>query len=612
VGRCGSGDNGATDYARSVTSVARLDDLRPNRRRSALFTDQVGEIVATTVEDVIPALTRVEEAAASGLWAIGYVGYEAAPAFDPRLVVHSGQPGSIHADLPLVWFGLFATRVLNPEPDTDLGEYELSEWRWVDERASYERAVETIQDHIASGDVYQVNYTTRLRATFSGDPVAFYHDLAAAQSGGYGTYLDTGRYRIVSASPELFFDRHPVLGGRDRLVTRPMKGTAGRGRWPAEDIARRRVLETSEKEHAENLIIVDLIRNDLGRVADFGTVAVKDLMAIERYDTVWQMTSTVVGDVDPVTPLVDLLAALFPSGSVTGAPKVRVMQLIRDLETEPRGVYTGAIGFVAPEGAPGPRASFSVGIRTVAIDAESGDAEYGIGGGVTFDSDPRAEYEEAALKSRILSHGRSDFALIETMRWGPTTGWYWLDLHLDRLESSAEYFGVPVQRKALVERLSAEVDGGGESRVRISVDRLGRVDVSVQPHVDGERRSVTVAVDAEPVDSSSPFLYHKTTRREVYEERSQRHPNADDVLLVNERGELTESTIANVAVKLDGQWSTPPVDAGCLPGIYRHVLLEQGDIVERTIRLRDLEDCEGVALLNSVRQWRDAVVALDP
>ena len=594
-----------------MTTVARLDDLRPDRRRSAVFRDQVGEIVATTVEGVVPALIRVEQAAAAGLWAVGYIGYEAAPAFDPNLVVRSRRPGCMHAGLPLVWFGLFTSRVLNPGPDVNLGDYELTAWRWVDDRTTYERAVETIRDHIAAGDVYQVNYTTRLRSTFSGDPVAFYHDLAAAQSGGYGTYLDTGRYRIVSASPELFFDRHPVHLGRDRLVARPMKGTAPRGRWPSEDIARRLVLETSEKERAENLIIVDLIRNDLGRIADFGTVAVEDLMAIERYDTVWQMTTTVVGSVDPTSPLVDVLAGLFPSGSVTGAPKVRVMELIRDLESEPRGVYTGAIGFVAPSGVSGPRASFSVGIRTVVIDAESGDAEYGIGGGVTFDSDPHAEYEEAALKARILTHGRSDFDLIETMRWGPTTGWYWLDLHLDRLESSARYFGVPVQREVLVERLNTEVDGGGELRVRLSVNRLGRVSISVRTHVDEERRPVAVAVDTEPVNSSSPFLYHKTTRREVYEERRQRHPEAEDVLLVNERGELTESTIANVAVKLGGQWCTPPIDAGCLPGIYRHVLLEQGDIVERTIRLRELEDCEGVALLNSVRQWRDAVVASD-
>ena len=591
-----------------MTSVARLDDLRPDRRRSAVFADHVGEISATTVEDVVPALTRVEEAAAAGLWAVGYVGYEAAPAFDPKLAVRTRRPSGIHADLPLVWFGLFATRVLNPEPDADRGEYNLSHWRWVDDRPDYERAVGTIRNHIAAGDVYQVNFTTRLRASFAGDPIAFYYDLATAQSGGYGTYLDTGRYRIVSASPELFFDRHPGHGGRDRLVTRPMKGTAPRGRWPSEDRALLRALETSEKERAENLIIVDLIRNDLGRIADFGTVTVEDLMAIERYDTVWQMTTTVVGTIDPAAPLVEVLAGIFPSGSVTGAPKVRVMKLIRELETEPRGVYTGAIGFVAPPGAPGPRASFSVGIRTVVIDAASGDAEYGIGGGVTFDSDPRAEYEEAALKSRILTHGRSDFELIETMRWEPGVGWYWLDLHLDRLESSAQYFGVPMQREALVERLRTMVEGATASRVRVSVSRRGRVDISVQPLEEGELRPVSVAVDTEPIDSSSPFLYHKTSRREVYEERRQRHPDADDVLLVNERGEITESTIANLAVKLDGQWCTPPVDAGCLPGIYRHVLLEQGDLVERPIRWDDLEDCEGLALVNSVRLWREAVV----
>jgi para-aminobenzoate synthetase/4-amino-4-deoxychorismate lyase len=594
-----------------MTTVARLDDLRPDRRRSAEFINQVGEIAATTLEDVVPALIRVQQAAATGLWAVGYIAYEAAPAFDPNLAVRSRTPGGIHNDLPLVWFGLFTSRVLNPGRDASLGEYELTAWRWVDDRAAYEGAVDTIRNHIVAGDAYQVNLTTRLRATFSGDPVAFYHDLAAAQSGGYGAYLDTGRYQIVSASPELFFDRHPVDGGRDRLVTRPMKGTAPRGRWQAEDVVRRRALETSAKERAENLIIVDLLRNDLGRIADFGTVAVEDLMAIERYDTVWQMTTTVVGSVDPAAPLVDVLVGLFPSGSVTGAPKVRVMQMIRDLETEPRGVYTGAIGFVAPGGAPGPRASFSVGIRTVVIDAESGDAEYGIGGGVTIDSDPHAEYEEAALKARILSHGRSDFELIETMRWSPDTSWYWLDLHLDRLESSGRYFGVPVQRDSLVEQLNGEVDGAGESRVRISVDRRGRVSISVQPYVEGQRRPVAVAIDSEPVDVSSPFLYHKTTRREIYEDRCLRHPNAEDVLMVNERGELTESTIANVAIKLLGRWCTPPVDAGCLPGIYRHVLLEQGDLVERTIRLKELERCEGIVLLNSVQLWREAVVVSD-
>jgi para-aminobenzoate synthetase/4-amino-4-deoxychorismate lyase len=287
------------------------------------------------------------------------------------------------------------------------------------------------------------------------------------------------------------------------------------------------------------------------------------------------------------------------------------MKLIRQLETEPRGVYTGAIGFVAPQGATGPSASFSVGIRTVVIDAESGEAEYGVGGGVTFDSDPGAEYEEAALKSLILTHGRSDFELIETMRWDPDSGWFWLDLHLDRLESSARYFEVPIQRDLLVERLEAEVGGGRALRVRVAVDRGGLVDIFAETLPDEVKEPVVVEVDTEAVDSSNPFLYHKTTRREVYETRLARHRRADDVLMVNERGELTEATIANLAVKLDGQWCTPPVDAGCLPGIYRHVLLEQGDLVERTIRPSDLEVCEGLALVNSVRLWREALLADD-
>ena len=484
----------------------------------------------------------------------------------------------------------------------------MSAWTWLDDRATYERAVEVIRGHIIAGETYQVNYTTRLRADFSGDPLAFYHDLAAAQSGGYGTYLDTGRFQIASASPELFFNRHPAESGPDRLVTRPMKGTAPRGRRPAEDEGRRLELEASAKDRAENLIIVDLLRNDLGRVANFGSVEVEGLMAIERYDTVWQMTTTVVGDVPHEMPLSDVLRGLFPCGSITGAPKVRSMEIIRDLESAPRGVYTGAIGYVAPRGIPGPRASFSVGIRTVVIDGDTGQAEYGVGGGITFDSGSGAEYEEAAVKARILSYGRSDFELLETMRWSPGDGWYWLEHHLDRLASSADYFDVPLRRESLIRQLAAAVEGHGDSRVRLTVNRRGLVDIAVHPHADDPEGPVTVAIDLEPVDGSSPFLYHKTTRRDPYDDRLARHPDVDDVLLVNERGEITESTIANVAVKLEGEWVTPPVESGCLPGIYRRVLLEEGRLIEHPVHVDELGRCKGIALLNSVRLWRDAEI----
>ncbi|MDJ0924867.1 MAG: aminodeoxychorismate synthase component I [Acidimicrobiia bacterium] len=589
---------------------ARLDDLRPNRQRSAAFTDQAGSIVAVDQGEVLPALEELEQAAAAGLWAIGYIGYEAAHAIDRHLVVRS-RHSDFHAHLPLLWFGLYETRVLNPVPESGLGSYQITEWDPVDEPSAYEAAIARVREHIILGDTYQVNLTTRLRARFTGDPLAFYHDLAAAQSGAYGTYLDAGRFKIASASPELFFDRYPTTAGPDRLITRPMKGTAPRGRWAEDDLARYHELEASEKDRAENLIIVDLLRNDVGRVAEFGSVEVTDLLAIERYDTVWQMTSTITGAVDPEVPLLDVLRALFPCGSITGAPKVRTMQIIRDLETEPRGVYTGAIGFVAPKGAKGPRASFSVGIRTVVIDSETGDAEYGIGGGITYDSDPHAELEEAMLKARILDYGRSDFELLETLRWNPVTGWFWLDRHLARLETSAEYFAIATDRDEVIARLEAAVGGEDDLRVRLTVDRLGRIRVSVEPLVEDERRSVAVAIDEEPVDTSDPFLFHKTTRRAVYEERLVRHPDAEDVILVNEEGELTESTIANIAVKLDGTWYTPPVAAGCLPGVYRASLLEEGRLVERPIPRHLLDECEGIALLNSVRLWRPAFVVSD-
>ncbi len=530
-----------------MNTVARLDDLRPNRRRSAVFADQVDAVVARSVDEVVPAIRSIERAAADGLWAVGYIGYAAAPAFDAKLSVRLRRSDAFHCELPLVWFGLFETRTLNPDPTRCLGDYRVSDWRWIEARPAYEKAVDAIRRYIADGDTYQVNYTTRLRAEFEGDPLAFYHDLATAQSGGYGAYLDTGRFSIASASPELFFNRYPTDRGSDRIVTRPMKGTAPRGRWASEDRERHRDLERSEKDRAENLIIVDLLRNDLGRVADFGTVEVERLMAIERYDTLWQMTSTIAADINPDTSLVDVLAAVFPCGSVTGAPKVRSMEIIRDLETEPRGVYTGAIGFVAPVGAPGPRESFSVGIRTVVIDSSSGEAEYGVGGGITFDSDPGAEFDEAALKSRVLSYGPSHFVLLETMPWSPTTGWYWRDLHLDRLMASADCFGVPVDRAALTARLDAAIEGSSESRVRLTIDRLGRVSVVVKPHVEMDRPLAAIAIDLEPVDTSDPFLFHKTTRRGTYNERAARHPSADDVLLVNADGELTESTISGVA-----------------------------------------------------------------
>jgi para-aminobenzoate synthetase/4-amino-4-deoxychorismate lyase len=344
----------------------------------------------------VPLLTEVERACAAGDWAFGYVGYEAAAGFDPTLAV---APPSV-AGPPLAWFGLCGAPTAVPPVAAVPGSRRTVRWvpDWTAEE--HARAVARVRGHIAAGDTYQLNLTDRLRAHVDGDLDALYADLALAQRGAYNAHLDLGRYVIASASPELFFE-----WTGDRLRTRPMKGTAVRGRTSAEDREQARRLRASAKEQAENLMIVDLLRNDLSRVAVVGSVEVPELFALERYPTVWQLASEVSARTPPGTGLVDVFRALFPCGSVTGAPKPRTMQLIRDIEGGPRGVYCGAIGLVAPRTASF-RARFSVAIRTAVVDRESGAGVYGSGGGITWDSDPAAEHAELLAKAAVLDLNR--------------------------------------------------------------------------------------------------------------------------------------------------------------------------------------------------------------
>ena len=374
----------------------RFDDLQDGV--GLVLADPVSLLVATDPAEVVPVLTEVEAATQRGWWAAGYIGYEAAAGLPEALPVRRAVRGTTFADLPLVWFGLFATCrrdavVVGPARGSELTPLI---WRLDDDDMSYAQKVRTVRRFIAAGETYQTNLTTRARTVVSGDPMDLYAPLALAQRGRYAACLDTGRFVIASASPELFFDWRG-----ERLTTRPMKGTARRGRCPTEDAKRAAALSGSAKERAENVMIVDLLRNDLGRLARPGSVEVPDLCVRERYETVWQLTSTVTAGVRPGTRLVDVFSALFPCGSVTGAPKGRTMQIIADLEGSARGVYCGAIGVVPPAGGRS-HARFSVAIRTVVADRDSNDAVYGTGGGVTWDSAPAAEYDELVAKMAIL------------------------------------------------------------------------------------------------------------------------------------------------------------------------------------------------------------------
>jgi para-aminobenzoate synthetase/4-amino-4-deoxychorismate lyase len=553
----------------------------------AYFTNPVEIISAHTHAEVRPALGRVERAASEGLYAVGFVAYEAAPAFDRALVVKRHA-----ADLPLLWFGLFNG---TSDIQTARGEFQVSDWAPSITRPEYERDIEAVREAIARGDTYQVNYTLRLRARFEGDEFAFYERLRAAQATRFGAYLNAGRFRVLSASPELFFRRR----GR-RVETRPMKGTAARGRWREEDEAAAARLKASEKERAENLMIVDLLRNDLGRVAETGAVRVEELFRVERYPTVLQMTSTVAATLREGVTLEDLFAALFPCGSVTGAPKVSTSRFIAALEDSPRGVYCGAVGFVAPGG----DAAFNVAIRTVVVDRETGEAVYGVGGGVTWDSTPGGEYAEALAKAKLLTEESPDFELLETMRLDGA-GYRLLGEHLARLEASAEYFDIPVNVAEVRESLTrhAAEHGGDPRRVRLLVSKDGRARVESEPLAELPPGPLRVALAETPVEKSDRFLCHKTTNRGRYEARRASVPGVFDVLLWNEEGELTEFTNGNVVVELGGKRWTPPRECGLLAGTFRAELLRGGEVAERVLTTDDLKRAARVWFVNGVRGW---------
>jgi para-aminobenzoate synthetase/4-amino-4-deoxychorismate lyase len=563
-------------------------DFQGRRGARAFFTNPLEVITTSSLSEVRTALREVERAARAGLYAVGYIAYEAAPAFDRALVVRE-------ASTPLLWFGLFDAPARRAPEGLGGGDYGLDGWKPSETRDAYERNVREVRERIARGDTYQVNYTFRLRARFRGDAFAFYERLRAAQPTRFGAYLDTGRLQILSASPELFFRRRG-----SRILTRPMKGTAARGRWVEEDEAACRALASSEKNRAENVMIVDLLRNDLGRVAETGTVRASRFFKVERHPTIFQMTSTVGARLRAGATLEDIFAALFPCGSVTGAPKVSTMRLISQLEGSPRGVYCGAVGCVMPGG----DALFNVPIRTVVVDAVEGSAEYGTGGGVTWDSTPGGEYEEALEKARLLAEDPSDFELLETLRL--EGGRYnLLEEHLARLKASARYFDFRASdsrvREALAEHASSHFVETPR-RVRLLVSRVGGVRVESRELEQG-RETQAVALARARVDRRERFLYHKTTRRGVYDARRAERPELFDVLLRNIEGELTEFTNGNVVVELEGRRWTPPRECGLLAGTLREALLREGSISERVLTAEDLIRATRCWLINGVRGW---------
>ncbi|HXD30684.1 MAG TPA: aminodeoxychorismate synthase component I [Pyrinomonadaceae bacterium] len=578
-----------------MPSVLFGDDASPHDWRfSAGSPTEI--LLARTLSEVIPLLRRVEAVVAEGAHAVVLLSYEAAPAFDIALTTH---PAS---DFPCALAAIFPNST-STRDELTAGAYQLSDWKPLVTLDQYERSISRIRDLIAQGYTYQVNYTLPLVCDFAGDPEAWYRDLYKAQPAPYSTYLDLGRYKILSLSPELFF-----LRKGDSVTTMPMKGTARRGRWLQEDLEIADRLSNSEKDRAENVMIVDLLRNDLGKISQPGSVRVSRLFELERYDTVWQMTSTVESSLSPQVGLTEMLAALFPCGSITGAPKIRTMEIIRDLELAPRNIFTGTIGLIKPGG----DCCFNVAIRTVLLDSHTGRATFGVGGGITFDSTAAGEYDECLAKAAFLNRAHPDFQLLESMLL-EDGDLFLLNRHLVRLRESSSYFGFKFSEDELAEQLLGlrETHRSGKWKVRLLLSKEGQttVDVTALPSSPPVSRRVKLASFA--VEPTQRFLFHKTTHRIWYDRAFAEKGDGDDVILWNDRGELTESTIANVVVSLDGKLFTPPRSAGLLAGTFREELLGQKKIYERTIHKEELKPGDSFYLVNSVQKWMPAVLIND-
>ncbi len=567
------------------TAILTLPSHERFRYRQVAFGAPTAVWMATRTDELRQCLARTETFQRAGKYVVAVVTYDAARAFDSAHTSH--EPGA----LPLAWFAAFDRPGAYEQ---DARPFELGAPQVQTSETEYGAAVHRALEHIRAGDVYQVNYTVRARCEFHGSAVGLFDTLVRAVPVPHAAFVDTGAVQIVSLSPELFLQR---VGGT--LLTRPMKGTASRRpSWDADEAARL-ALQRSEKDRAENTMIVDLMRNDLGRVCKAGTIRVPELCVVERYPTVHQMISTVTGEQLEDATLFDIFAATFPPGSVTGAPKVRATEIIRNLEHSPRGIYCGTIGLFMPGG------DFvcSVAIRTLEIQGNI--ATLGIGSGIVVDSVAEREWEEVLLKAKFAERRPQEFALYETFRWQPELGFRNLHSHLRRLKRSCDYFArpFPIRRILAVLRELKATLGNEHNRVRLNVDH-DQVSFQLMPEeLCWPERGVVVMIPEARLDPDDPRLYHKTTLRpeKLAARESAKARGADECLFLNTRDEFTEGTIANVMFKVRGEWLTPSLSCGLLPGVWRDMQIHSGRAREEIVRYDLLDTIEEVRIGNSVR-----------
>jgi para-aminobenzoate synthetase/4-amino-4-deoxychorismate lyase len=582
-------------------------------RHSYLFLEPVSVISAQELDEVQPAFLQIEAALASGLHVAGLVSYECGYHFESTLnrLYEKGN-------FPLLWFGVYRKPYIFdhaegrfdtplPLPERAAGGdsgISLKEIALEISCADYCAKVEEIKEYIAAGDTYQVNLTDAITFAAPASIARAFSSLTREQQVAYSALLNLEDRQILSLSPELFFK----IDG-NRIVTRPMKGTMPRGLDDAEDSHAAARLQNDAKNRSEHVMIVDLLRNDLGRICNMGSVTVEDIFTTERYETLLQMTSTISGILKPSTSFYEIFRTMFPCGSVTGAPKVRTMELIQKMEQRPRGVYTGAIGYMSPDG----NSTFNVAIRTMVV--KDGMARMGVGSAIVADSQPEEEHRECLLKASFLARNRPAFQLMETLLW--SREFSRLGMHLERLRASASYFGFDFDQRAIFEQLQERANTfqpERKYRVRVLLDRDGTTIIESREFVE-EFGDGTVRIASERTLSTDVFRRHKTTQRELYNRQyaQARADGLDEIIFLNERNEVTEGAISNIFIEKSGRLFTPPVSCGVLPGIYRrHVLQVNSAAEEKVLTLEDIEAADAVFLCNSLRGLRRVKVLCRP
>ena len=546
------------------------------------FTQPIKELKTRDLSEVADLLVQVESYQEQGYYVVGYVSYEAAPAFEEKLAVHK---------LPLLgeyllYFTVHDRVETSPIPLT-YEEVDLpSKWREQTSAEDYEKAISQIHHHLRQGDTYQVNYTVQLKQDLSVNPFAIYNRMVVEQEAGYNAYVEHDEMAVISMSPELFFEQN------DReLTTRPMKGTTQRGVTDQEDLAQATWLEQDPKNRSENMMIVDLLRNDMNRISEVGSEHVERLCQVEQYSTVWQMTSTIKSQLREDVDLVAVFRSLFPCGSITGAPKIATMEIIKDLESHPRGVYCGTIGLLLPNG----RRIFNVAIRTIQL--HQGKAIYGVGGGITWDSTWESEYREVHQKAAVLYRKQARFQLITTGRISQKSLLF-EDQHLERLTKASRYFAYPFDPKKLRQKIEEECqacDVNQDYRLRITLNKSGELELSRQILTPLSPSFCKAKLCLQEADLNQAFTYFKTTHRPHLSLGEQ------EKIYHNKSGELLETSIGNLVLKINGKLYTPPISQGILPGIYRQHLLETGQVEEKVLTVPDLDQAETIYGCNAVR-----------